>query len=149
MAIELEVFENCVDFYPAEDSTTFDLRDRIEIIASSDYNDLDNKPALNGRELIGDQDIKLVYDPTTSVGFAKTDSAETGLPNYTPVGTIQTTSRAIDVPYRAAFNITYTSTRVSIAREVILFTRKETVMSSVDGFTGTGVNFSIEIGGNA
>ena len=115
MAIKLKAQEGQGVHLGVEDvGVRFGLGDHIEIVQSTDYNDLENKPSINGVTLEGNKttedlgiqagvtswngqtgdvtytppDYVLTYDELSSVGYAEIGEAETGEPNYTPSGTV-------------------------------------------------------------
>ena len=116
MAIKLKVQETPNVTFEASggDAKVFGLRDLVQVVQSSDYDDLMNKPSINGVTLIGDKTTEdlgievgvtswngqtgdvtytppnyaLTYDESVSVGSAVVGEAVTGEPNYTPSGTV-------------------------------------------------------------
>ena len=115
MAIKLKVQSDPNIGLGVQDTRVrFGLSDQIQVVQSGDYNDLENKPSINGVTLEGNKttedlgiqagvtswngqtgdvtytppDYVLTYDELSSVGYAKVGEAETAEPNYTPSGTV-------------------------------------------------------------
>lgn len=115
MAIKLKVqSEPNIGLGVQDTRVRFGLSDQIQVVQSTDYNDLENKPSINGVTLQGDlstsdlgidvgvtswngqtgdvtytpPDYVLTYDEMSSVGYAEVGEAETAEPNYTPSGTV-------------------------------------------------------------
>lgn len=116
MAVDFEIIDNNELQFDLGGRTEleFGTRDIIEVLQSEDYEDLTNKPSINGVTLIGNKTTEdlgieagvtswngqtgdvvytppnyaLTYDESVSVGSAEVGEAVTGEPNYTPSGTV-------------------------------------------------------------
>lgn len=114
MAVDFEIIDNNELQFDLGGRTEleFGTRDIVEVRQSGDYNDLSNKPSINGVTLVGDKTTEdlgieagvtswngqtgdvvytppnyaLTYDESVSVGSAVVGEAVTGEPNYTPSG---------------------------------------------------------------
>lgn len=169
MAIKLKVQSDPNIGLGVQDTTVrFGLGDHIQVVQSTDYEDLENKPSINGVTLVGNKTTEdlgiqagvtswngqtgdvnytppnyaLTYDESVSVGSAVVGEAVTGEPNYTPTGTIQTTSAEVLTGGTVALDYTYSNYKLII--NGINFTPTKTTALAGATFQGTGVNFAIE-----
>lgn len=153
MAIKLKVQSDPNIGLGVQDTRVrFGLSDQIQVVQSGDYNDLTNKPSLNGVTLQGDKSITIGYDESVSVGSAEVGTAVTGEPTYTPTGTVNATvtkERATVMSGAdVALNYGYASYKLNIYGLYFLpTTTTKNIVTGVSNlnFTGNGVKFAVEM----
>lgn len=155
MAIKLKVQSDPNIGLGVQDTRVrFGLSDQIQVVQSTDYNDLENKPSLNGVTLQGDKRITIGYDESVSVGSAVVGEAVTGTPTYTPSGTVNATvtqeSATLMSGGVATLNWDYLYNTYKLRIHGVNFTPTTTTKNIVTGvsnlnFTGNGVKFAVEM----
>ena len=106
-------------------SVKFSMRDRVEVVPPTDYEDLENKPSINGVTLVGN---KTTNDLQIDVGVTSWNG-QTGAVTYTaPVTSVnrQTGDVVVDVPEALS----------ALKNDVGFITEKDIPVTSVNGKTG-------------
>ena len=170
MAVDFEIIDNNELQFDLDGRTEleFGTRDIIEVRQSGDYNDLANKPSINGVTLVGNKTTEdlgidvgvtswngqtgdvvysppnyaLTYDESVSVGSAVVGEAVTGEPNYTPSGTVTgsvATSREIFV---SGGNISFSSNYINYKLYINtpIFNPTTTIKNIVTGISNLTFN---------
>lgn len=152
MAIKLKVQSDPNIGLGVQDTRVrFGLSDQIQVVQSGDYNDLENKPSLNGVTLQGDKSITIGYDESVSVGSAEVGTAVTGTPNYTPSGTVTGSVTTSQETFMSNGTVTLTGTYSNYKLTLgATFTPTTSTKSLVTGignltFNGNGVKFAVEM----
>ena len=161
MAIKLKVQSDPNVQLGVQDNTVrFGLGDNVQVVQSGDYDDLTNRPQINGVTLTGNKttedlginlNYKLTYDELSSVGYAEIGEAKTGEPNYTPTGTVtgSVTTGAESFVNGGNATLIYYHGNYKLYISGINFTPTTTTKNIVTGignlnFTGNGVKFAVE-----
>ncbi len=153
MAIKLKVQEGQGTKLTVQDtSANLRLGDQVQVVQSTDYNDLENKPSINGVTLQGDKSITIGYDEAVSVGSAEVGEAVTGEPNYTPSGTVSgsviTSTETFMTGGAVTLTGSYSNYKLTLGATFTPTTTTKSIVTGIGNlaFTGNGVTLAAEIG---